>query len=277
LPRAPGEKNRRELDLKNHGLVGYWTMSCRPPTVLSRRRAVAGLLGITAAYALLDTLVRADALATTDGVDVRRLWKEIHVASRSSGPPDIWQRRVESLLTSVPLTDLCQAIRFDRLRGRANLRAREKSVQLLTGGQLPVRDGLAYRVKLYALRRGRAIVPHGHNGRLSAFLVLAGSLRGRHYDRVRDLPDAIEIRPSIDRIFRPGSCSSISDTHDNIHWFTGESDEAYLFNVSLNAATKLSRGRPGRVYLDPAGEPLADGLVRAPRATLGTLRARYDG
>jgi len=184
----------------------------------------------------------------------------------------MWQDRVESLLTSIPIADLCRAIRFDRLRGRANLQAREKSVQR---GQLPIPDGLAYRVKLYAMRRGRAIVPHGHNGRLSAFLVLAGRFHGRHYERVRDLPDAIEIRPSIDRQFTPGSCSSISDTRDNIHWFTAQSDEAYLLNVSLD--TRTARRAPGRVYLDPAGEPLAGGLIRAPRATQGHLQARYDG
>ncbi|MGB1276596.1 MAG: hypothetical protein ACPG77_12675, partial [Nannocystaceae bacterium] len=68
---------------------------------------------------------------------------------------------------------------------------------------------------------------------------------------------------------------SISDTRDNIHWFTAQSDEAYLLNVSLD--TRTARRAPGRVYLDPAGEPLAGGLIRAPRATQGHLQARYDG
>ena len=46
---------------------------------------------------------------------------------------------------------------------------------------------------------GRAIIPHVHNAMVSAHLVVAGSFRARTHDRVRDLDDAVVLRPSIDR------------------------------------------------------------------------------
>src|SRR5690606_31426476 len=113
---------------------------------------------------------------------------------------------------------------------------------------------------------------------VSAFLVLAGSFRGRHFDRVGEDRDAILIRPTDDRTFQPGDAAAISDQRDNVHWFTALDDQALLFNVSVTIPEPL-RGpgarSTGRVYLDPDGEALEDGLIRAPRASLSQLRAKY--
>jgi hypothetical protein len=110
-------------------------------------------------------------------------------------------------------------------------------------------------------------------------LVLAGRLRGRHFDRLRDEAEVILIRPSDDRSFAPGDCAAISDHVDNVHWFTALEDQSLLFNVSVTIPDRLRIGQAstGRVYLDPEGELLEDGVIRAPRSTLAQLRAKYDG
>ena len=104
--------------------------------------------------------------------------------------------------------------------------------------------------------------PHGHNNMATAFLMLQGDCHGRHYDRVEDAEDFLIIRPTIDDRFGVGTYSTISDHKDNIHWFKAESETAFIFNIHvLNLDADVTRG--GRVYVDPFGEGLAHGLVKA--------------
>ena len=79
--------------------------------------------------------------------------------------------------------------------------------------------------QIFAMKKGRSVVPHGHDNMATGFLVLKGDFRGRHYDRLEDHADHYLIRPTIDRAFKPGEFSTISDHKDNIHWFTAESED----------------------------------------------------
>ena len=100
----------------------------------------------------------------------------------------------------------------------------------------------------------------------TAFLVLKGRCHGRHYDRIEDEKDFLIIRPTIDRHFDVGGYSTISDHKDNIHWFEATSENAFIFNIHvLNIDSSIKRG--GRVYVDPEGEKLAQGLIKAKRLT----------
>ena len=62
--------------------------------------------------------------------------------------------------------------------------------------------------RLFACRQGRAIVPHGHNNMCTGFVVLRGRWRGRHYDRVAMDREHCLLRPTIDRGFAVGECST---------------------------------------------------------------------
>jgi hypothetical protein len=119
--------------------------------------------------------------------------------------------------------------------------------------------------QIFALKKGRSVVPHGHNNMATAFLILKGDCEGKHYDRLKDEPEHYIIKPTIDRKFEPGECSTISDHKDNVHWFKALTEKAFIFNIHvMNIAPE--RGEPtGRVYLDPSGEKLAGGLIRARR------------
>ncbi len=70
------------------------------------------------------------------------------------------------------------------------------------------------------------------------------------------------IKPTIDDQFKVGQYSTMSDHRDNIHWFKATSGTAFIFNIHvLNVNADVAR--TGRVYIDPFGEKLAHGLIKA--------------
>src|SRR4029434_1505836 len=104
-----------------------------------------------------------------------------------------------------------------------------------------------------------SVIPHGHNNMATAFLILKGDLQGRHYDRLEDAKDYFIIKPTIDRKFVPGECSTVSDYKDNVHWFRAQSEPAFIFNLHVLDVKPASKLPTGRVYIDPSGEKLDGG------------------
>jgi hypothetical protein len=90
-------------------------------------------------------------------------------------------------------------------------------------------------------------------------------LRGRHYDRLEDAKDHFIIKPTIDREFGPAEYSTVSDHKDNVHWFQAITEPAFIFNIHILNVSPDSKLPTGRVYLNPNGEKLDGGLIRAPR------------
>jgi hypothetical protein len=194
---------------------------------------------------------------------------------------DTWQTQVEALFARADANDLLAAITLDWKAIHRETHRAGQIVHSLDPAELrgcPPEP--AFRRKLFAFSTNHAVIPHGHYNLVSAFLVLAGSFHGRHFDRVREDADAVVIKPSDDRTFQLGDAAAISDVRNNVHWFTALEDEALLFNVSVTIPEHLrgpSARSTGRVYLDPEGEPLDGGLIRARRASISQLRAKYDG
>ncbi|MCB9753326.1 MAG: hypothetical protein H6713_25580 [Myxococcales bacterium] len=249
---------------------------------LSRRTLGVAALAHAATWTLLSRAARADALTLElpARARVRELVRALDEPStatrRGRLDPVVWQSRVEALLHAAarPLPELLAALELDRLLAdlQAELRARGRATRRLRPG------GDDLELKLFALAPGRAIVPHGHDNMQSAFLVLRGEARARHYDRLHDEPGYVVLRPTIDRALRPGESTSISDFRDNVHWFTAGDDGATLLNARADAGLSgRAPGRaPGRVYLDPETGERERELIRAPRVPLGRLRAKYD-
>ena len=122
---------------------------------------------------------------------------------------------------------------------------------------------------------GRAVVPHGHENMCTGFIVLRGKFRGRHYDRLETKTDHYIIKPTIDQEFAAGGCSTISDHKDNIHWFTCNSDSGYIFNAHVIGYDPKIKEASGRLYLDPEGDKLAGGLIKAPKMNSGECHKKY--
>ena len=156
-------------------------------------------------------------------------------------------------------------IDFDRITKTANLpdngaRSLRPRFPKVEG----VPDRLVFGKQVFALKKGRSVVPHGPNNMATAFLVLKGNFQGRLYDRVEDAKSHMIIKPTIDDRFGPGTTSSISDAKDNVYWFKALDEPAFIFNIHVLGLKTRKDTRTGRVYVDPNGEKLDDGLVRAP-------------
>ena len=164
---------------------------------------------------------------------------------------------MEELFAKVELKDVLRLIDFERLA---------KDVKLVDHGarslgfKFPAVEGLpkelVYGKQIFALKKDRSVA--------TAFLILQGDLHGRHYDRLEDEKEAFIIKPTIDRKFTPGECSTVSDFKDNVHWFQAVTDTAFIFNLHVTEINDKPRGPTGRIYLNPEGEKLSGGRIRAP-------------
>jgi hypothetical protein len=187
-----------------------------------------------------------------------------------------FQQALEYLYQRVDLDALLKTLDFDRLA--ATVKFPEKGAKSLPVdfshvGGLSVK--LPFGGQIFAMRKGRSVVPHGRDNMATGFLVMKGSFRGRHYDRIEDHADHYIIRPTLDRNFRPGEFSTISDHKDNIHWFTAEGETGFIFNVHVVDTNPENPKKPGRVYVDPIGEKLSGGLIKAPKISYGRVNQLY--
>ena len=232
------------------------------------------------------------ALALIEGLGAHRLFgadvqpivdewfKELHSISRDMHDQRMkdveFQKALEGLYGRVDLPALLKTLDFDRMAAGVDFPAhgaKSLPVDFKNVSGLPTK--LVFGRQIFAMSKGRSVIPHGHDNMATGFLILKGTLRGRHYDRIEDHKDHYIVRPTIDRTFIPGQCSTISDHKDNVHWFTAESDSAFLFNIHVNDTDPGNPKRPGRVYVDPLGEKLAGGLVKAPKISYGKANQMY--
>lgn len=237
---------------------------------ITRRQFAAETLGSLLTFSLLETLFRRDLFAEEVKPLAAAWLAELDQLGRDLKGKKLqqvqWQEQVEALYAKVDLADLLKFLKFDELT--RDLEFREKGERSLRP-VLPRVEGLPTELvfghQIFALSKGRSVVPHGHDNMATAFLVLQGEFHGRHFDRLEDDGKFMIIRPTIDRRFGPGEASSISDhkDKDNVHWFTAESQAGFIFNMHV-LNVEAGRGS-GRVYIDPDGEKLAGGRIRARR------------
>jgi hypothetical protein len=218
------------------------------------------------------------------GADVRPLiddwFRELDTITRDVHDHKVkdveFQASLEALYRRVDLPALLRTLDFDRIAAGVNypaLGAKSLPVGFKEVAGLPT--SLVFGRQIFAMKKGRSVVPHGHNNMATGFLILKGNLRGRHYDRLEDHDDHYIIRPTIDRTFTPAEFSTVSDHKDNVHWFTAESDTAFIFNIHVMETNPENPNGAGRVYVDPIGQPVAGGLIKAPKITYGKANQLY--
>lgn len=220
-------------------------------------------LGALAAFAFARSLP-AEVLRAFSGAWLGELDALSRAVQKRELPQLEWQAKVEALFAKVPLEDFLAYIDFPSLekKGMEFNGKGAKSLRI----DFPKADGvpasLVFGRQLFALKKGRSVVPHGHNNMATAFLILKGRMRGRHYERHADEAKHLIISPTMDKEFGPGGAATISELKDNIHWFEALSDSAFIFNIHVVGVTPGKRGA-GRVYVDPNGEKIEGGRLRA--------------
>jgi hypothetical protein len=225
-------------------------------------------LGAMAAFAFFKSLPGKDVFASA----IRPLaghWladlDALGRAAQSQKLPQLeWQSKVEELLGKVPLEDFLKYIDFEALekKGMEFNGKGAKSLRIDFPKAEGVPASLVFGRQLFALKKGRSVVPHGHNNMATAFLILKGQMRGRHYQRHADEPKHLILSPTMDKEFGPGGVATISDVKDNVHWFEALSESAFIFNIHVVGVTPGKKGA-GRVYVDPHGEKLEGGKIRS--------------
>lgn len=237
------------------------------------RRGFGALLGL----ALVETVLLGDALAGPVRDEGARWLREVDARCRELRGAALeqheWQELLEALFARVELPSLLGAIDFERLTAKLALPDRGVTTRDV---RLPAIEGLpskpSYVARVFALGRGRAIVPHGHRNMVSAHLILDGKLHVRHFARVEDRPDVIVIRPTIDRVSGAGEATTISSERDNVHWMIAESERAFTLDVivaGLGGETEVD-------LIDPDADRAREGgLIRARRIGLDEALRRY--
>ncbi len=187
-----------------------------------------------------------------------------------------FQKSLEALYRRADLPALLKTLDFDRMSKDIDYPAHgAKSLPVDFKNVSGLPTNLVFGRQIFAMKQGRSVIPHGHDNMATGFLILKGDFRGRHYDRVEDHADHYIVRPTIDRKFAPGDTSTISDHKDNVHWFTAESEVGFIFNIHVIGYNPENPKSGGRVYVDPLGEKLAGGLVKAPKISYGKSNQMY--
>jgi hypothetical protein len=248
--------------------------------MISRRAFLDASLTSLLTVTFLETLAAAEAIPSAVQPILAGWLRRLHgyCADVRSGviPARVWQSEVHALLERVALEDLLRLIDFEQIVQSVTLPDDRATTR---DPLFPPLEGLTGRSphirRIFLLHRHRAIVPHGHRNMVSGHLVIHGSLRVRHFERLRDEPQSLILRPTIDRESHPGSATTVSDDTDNVHWLVATSDIAATFDVIVPG---LDPAQPTQFmdFVDPRrGEPLGDGTIRAPRLDAGEVFARY--
>ena len=245
----------------------------------SRREFNARLLGSLMTFGLIETLWSRDLFADPVKPTIDKWIKElVEITADLKGRKltDLeFQTKMEELYRRVDLKSLCTLVKLDELEAKTKLPdngAASLGIDLGKVEGLPKDVGFGRQI--FGCKKGRSVVPHGHANMCTGFIILKGTWHGRHFDKLETEKAHYVIKPTIDRQFEPGELSTISDHKDNIHWFQSESDASFIFNVHVTDYDKALTSS-GRLYLDPDGEKIAGGLIKAPKMTSGECHKKY--
>ena len=233
------------------------------------------ILGALTTVWLARAVHAAGAAPTVLDEKLKSRLRKLDDASRALAHGEIqpvdWQRAGVEFCDGIDVQELCRAADFEHMAARLPLLPRGTSAEAIR-----LLDGQAFTPKIFAMGKGRAIVPHGHRNMVSQHLVLQGEMRGRHYERLRDEPGWLVVRPTIDKVFRTGDFSSISDQRDNVHWFEVRRGPAFTLDVIIDGLDP-ALGFPYRIdFVDPDRAAAAgNGLFRAPVIPYAEAVARY--
>ena len=186
-----------------------------------------------------------------------------------------FQAKMEELYKKIDLAELVSFVDLDKLAQKIKAPDNGAISAGIDLAKIEGLKGVTFGKQIFCLKKDRAVVPHGHSNMCTGFIVLRGTFRGRHYDRLETKDDHYIIKPTIDREFNAGGVSTISDHKDNIHWFKCISETGYIFNAHVIGYDPTISESSGRLYVDPEGEKLAGGLIKAPKMTSGDCHKKY--
>lgn len=235
------------------------------------------LTRLSAATAILAVIHRGHAMATPVETEASKWLKktdELTALLRGEAlTVNEWRDGLDAFNQKLDLNDLLHDLDFDQMAQEAGFAARGVTTVKVRLGDRDVRD-LSFYPKLFAVDRGRAIIPHGHSNMVSAHLVASGRFHLRQYDQIALMDDAMLVRPSFDDEVVTGDLSSIGEAKDNVHWFVAL-EPSHTLDVIVTGLDARRDPSYDIYNLDMrAAEP--DGqLLRVPRLGVADALAKY--
>jgi hypothetical protein len=237
------------------------------------------LLGSVTAYALIETLYHRDLFADAVRPVIHQWMIAMNALCKDVKEQKIkdvdFQAKLEDLYKKADLPELIKLLDLDKVAGRAKLPDNGAASIGLDLSKVEGVGRIVFGKQIFGLKKGRSIVPHGHDNMCTGFIVLRGDFHGRHYDRVEDNKDHYLIKPTIDRMFKPGEASTISDHKDNVHWFRCDSETGFVFNIHVMGYNRENPKNSSRVYIDPEGEKTSSGLIVAKKMSSAECHRKY--
>jgi hypothetical protein len=153
----------------------------------TRRGFAEGLLKTLVTYALVDALVSSRAIGSVLSHEARLWSREINDISDDLRKQRLtateWQDRVEQVFASVDLSELLTRVDFSQLQRTFDMPDKGANWMNLDFRRVAgVPENFSYTTRLFGMRQGRSIVPHGHHNLVSAHLVIKGDLHVRNFD-----------------------------------------------------------------------------------------------
>lgn len=246
----------------------------------TRREFGASLAQSVLAFGLIDMLWRRELFADTVKPVIGEWFKDLYATGQDLHGRKLkdveFQAKMEGLFRKVDLEELLQFVDLSNIERTVSLPDNGASS---TDFDLSKVEGLPKQLnfgrQIFGMKKDRAIVPHGHDNMCTGFIVLKGTFHGRHYDRLDTQRDHYVIKPTIDDTFKVGGVSTISDHKDNVHWFQCASETGFIFNAHFTGYDPEIPIAPRRVYLDPEGEKISGGLIKAPKMTSAECHKKY--
>jgi hypothetical protein len=246
---------------------------------LHRREFNAKLIGSALTFGLIETLFSRDLFADEVKPDIGKWFRDLNELGRDLKGQKLkdteFQAKMEELYRKVDLSALLQFVELDKIAEKVKIPDNGAFSANFSLNQVKDLGNLTFGRQIFCLKKGRAVVPHGHENMCTGFIVLRGTFRGRHYDRLETKADHYIIKPTIDQQFNAGGLSTISDHKDNVHWFACTSDTGFIFNAHFTGYDPTIKNPSGRLYLDPEGEKVQGGLIKAKKMTSGECHKKY--
>lgn len=245
---------------------------------MNRREFSKTLLSAIASFALFESLFYTNSfskpVSQITNYWLNRLNEYCMDLKKNAITPSEWQMQIEGLYKEIYLGDILKFIDFENLTKGfefPDLGVSTKPVKF------PILEGLPektiYQKKIFGMKKDRAIIPHGHSNMASAHLILKGEMHLRNYEKISEEDNNLIIKPTIDRIIKPGETSSISDEKDNVHWFIANTDSAFTFDIiMLDLSGKKYDIHNLDIY---EKQDLSDGTMRVPILDVKTALNKY--
>ncbi|WP_088306873.1 hypothetical protein [Novosphingobium sp. B 225] len=246
------------------------------------------LLGIASGTLLVAALAGRQ-LWARERPDVIKAWAKGVVAAKDelrAGTIDVlgWQAAIERLNATVPVNELAAYLDLDRLTAgfAYDSPLAETADPLLPADIIGAAGMKRWFVRVFGLRKGGVVIPHVHNNMVSAHLVVDGRFHARTHDRLRDLDNAVLLRPTRDGTLRKGETITMSDRHHNQHWLIAETERAMTLDVGIVAVPAsweygLKANDYNMIYVDPTVAQERDGSIAAPILSWEAAQAKFAG